>query len=103
METIIAGLVKRFETGALSRRELVQGLTTLAAAGGAASEAHAQEAAGNNVIKGAKGDHISIQVTDLPRAIAFYQRLFGFVQGSEDKPNEIVRLGAAGKTLVSLP
>ena len=96
MEAIISSLVSRFEKGALTRRDLVQGLTTLAAASGAAS-AQAQDAA----IKGAKIDHVSIQVTDLPRSIAFYQKMFGLTILSEDKPNEIVRLGA-GKVLVSL-
>ena len=95
MEAIITDLVKRFETGALSRRELVQGLAMLAAGG--ASAASAQESA----IKGAKIDHVSIQVSDLPRSIAFYQKMFGLTIVSEDKPNEIVRLGA-GKVLVSL-
>jgi catechol-2,3-dioxygenase len=38
----------------------------------------------------------------LPRAIAFYQKIFGFTVVSEDKPNEIVRLGGGGKVLVSL-
>jgi catechol 2,3-dioxygenase-like lactoylglutathione lyase family enzyme len=52
-------------------------------------------------IKGARIDHISIQVSDLPRAIAFYQKIFGFSIVSEDKPNEIVRLGTT-KTIVSL-
>jgi len=37
----------------------------------------------------------------LPRSIAFYQTIFGLSVLSEDKPNEIVRLGA-GKVLVSL-
>ncbi|MGH9647640.1 MAG: VOC family protein, partial [Bryobacteraceae bacterium] len=96
MEALIASLVSRFERGALTRRELVQGLTTLAAASGAAS-AQAQDAG----IKGAKIDHVSIQVSDLPRSIAFYQKMFGLTILSEDKPNEIVRLGA-GKVLVSL-
>ena len=95
MEAMISSLVGRFERGALSRRELVQGLALLAAAGG--TEAGAQESG----IKGAKIDHISIQVNDLPRSIAFYQKIFGFTILSEDKPNEIVRLGA-GKVLVSL-
>ena len=38
MEAMISDLVKRFERGALSRRQLVQGLTMLAA-GGAVAEA----------------------------------------------------------------
>ena len=95
MEAIISSLLNRFERGSLSRRELVQGLAMLTAASGAAQ---AQDAGG---IKGAKIDHVSIQVTDLPRAVAFYQKTFGLTVVSEDKPNEIVRLGV-GKPLVSL-
>jgi catechol 2,3-dioxygenase-like lactoylglutathione lyase family enzyme len=48
-----------------------------------------------------KIDHISIQVTDLPRAVAFYEKVFGLTVLGEDKPNEISRLGA-GKIIVSL-
>lgn len=96
MDALISNLVHRFERGALTRRELVQGLSMLAAAGGAAS-AQAQNAG----IKAAKIDHVSIQVSDLPRSIAFYEEMFGLTILSQDKPNEIVRLGA-GKVLVSL-
>lgn len=95
MEALISSLLNRFERGALSRRELVQGIAMLTAAGGAAQ---AQDAGG---IKAAKIDHVSIQVTDLPRAVAFYQKMFGLTVVSEDKPNEIVRLGV-GRALVSL-
>lgn len=97
MEAIISKLVDRFERGGLSRRELVQGLTALAAASQAAPAAHAQDGA----LKGLKIDHISIQVTDLPRAVAFYQKIFGLTILGEDKPNEIVRMGI-GKVSVSL-
>jgi len=97
MEAIIAGMVKRFEAGALSRRELIQGLAALSAAG-AGPAARGQAAGG---LRGIKIDHVSIQVDDLPRSIAFYKETFGFTQISEDRPNEIVRLGA-GKVLVSL-
>src|SRR5437016_13325960 len=97
MESIISTLVNRFDRGTLTRRELIQGLTMLAA-GGAARVAAAQDA----VMKTVKIDHISIQVRDLPRSIRFYQTLFGLHQVSEDKPNEIVRLGTTDRTLVSL-
>jgi catechol 2,3-dioxygenase-like lactoylglutathione lyase family enzyme len=97
MEAIISSLVSRFEKGGLSRRELVQGLAMLTAAS-AAPGALAQDSA---PIKGTKIDHMSIQVTDLPRAVAFYEKIFGFTVVSEDKPNEIVRLGVT-KPLVSL-
>jgi catechol 2,3-dioxygenase-like lactoylglutathione lyase family enzyme len=93
MEAIIENLLNRFERGALSRRQLVQGLAALAAA----STAQAQDAG----LKAARIDHVSIQVTDLPRSIAFYQSIFGLTVLGEDKPNEIVRLGA-GRVLVSL-
>ena len=97
MEAIISSLLDRFEKGALTRRGLIQGLTMLAAAG-ASSDALAQDPG----IKGTKIDHVSIQVKDLPRSIAFYEKMFSLTIVSEDKPNEIVRLGTAGKTLVSL-
>ena len=34
----------------------------------------------------------------MPRALAFYQSVFGLSVVSEDKPNEIVRLGTPGTT-----
>ena len=97
MEAMIAKLLNRFERGALTRRELIQGLTMLTAASATASNAQGQDVG----IKVAKIDHVSIQVSDLPRSIAFYQKMFGLTVVSEDRPNEIVRLGM-GKTLVSL-
>jgi hypothetical protein len=96
MEAIISNLLSRFEKGVLSRRGLIQGLTMLAAASGAA-QAQTPQAG----IKAAKIDHMSIQVSDLPRSIAFYQKMFGLTIVSEDKPNEIVRLGIGMKALVS--
>jgi len=97
MEAIISDLVERFEKGALTRRGLIQGLAMLTAAGGAPPAGRAQEAG----LKGVKIDHISIQVSDLPRSLAFYEKVFGLTVMSEDKPNEISRLGS-GKIIVSL-
>ena len=97
MEAVISDLLKRFDTGTLTRRELIQGRAMLPAASSTASAAGSQEAG----FKVVKIDHVSIQVSDLPRSIAFYQNLFGLSVVSEDKPNEIVRLGMT-KTLVSL-
>ena len=95
METIISDLLNRFEKGALTRRGLIQNLAMLTAASSTVSDAQDVR------IKAAKIDHVSIQVSDLPRSIAFYQKIFGLTILSEDKPNEIVRLGAE-KVLVSL-
>ena len=96
MEPIISDLVSRFEKGSLSRRELVQGLTMLAASGTTASAA--QEGID---FKTANIDHVSIQVADLQRSVDFYQKMFGFSVISEDKPLGIIRLGI-DRSLVSL-
>jgi catechol 2,3-dioxygenase-like lactoylglutathione lyase family enzyme len=97
MELVISHLIDRFERGTLTRRELVQGLATLSA-GGALCEAQPRPAA----TQGTRIDHVSIQVRDLPRSVAFYQEMFGLSVVSEDKPNEIVRLGQERSVIVSL-
>jgi len=90
MDTAISNLVKQFETGVISRRQLVQALVAITAL-------RPQE----TPFKSTRIDHISIQVTDLPRSIAFYQKIFGLSVLNEDKPNEIVRMGTT-KVIVSL-
>jgi catechol 2,3-dioxygenase-like lactoylglutathione lyase family enzyme len=96
MEAIISSLVSRFEEGKVSRRELIQGLAMLAATGGVAAAAPQE-----TPFKSTRIDHISIQVTDLQRSIAFYQKIFGLSILGEDKPNEIVRMGTT-RVIVSL-
>jgi catechol 2,3-dioxygenase-like lactoylglutathione lyase family enzyme len=95
MNTVASSLLERFDRGLLTRRDLIQGLAVLSAA----SAAPAQEK--SPALKAAKIDHVSIQVTDLPKSVAFYESVFGLTVVGEDKPNEIVRLGV-GKALVSL-
>ena len=97
MERIVSNLLTSFERGTLTRRELMQGLTMIAAAAGSASAAAQQ----TSPIKGARIDHVSVQVSDLKRSVDFYQKVFGFSVVSEDKPNEIVRLGTT-RAVVSL-
>ena len=97
MEAIISNLVQQFERGALSRRQLIQGLVAVTAAGGTAAGTALQE----TPFKPTRIDHISVQVTDLPRSIAFYQKVFGLTILGEDKPNEIVRMGTT-RIIVSL-
>ena len=97
MEVIISDLVKRFEKGMVSRRELIGSLTMLAAVGGAASGTAAQAAP----FRSTRIDHISMQVTDLPRSIDFYEKVFGLSILNEDRDNEIVRMGTT-RIIVSL-
>jgi len=96
MEPIVADLVSRFERGALTRRQLIQALSMLVAAPAAAVDAGQAPS-----LRGTGIDHVSILVTDLQRSAAFYQRVFGMTQVSEDKPNQILRLGTQ-RTIVSL-
>jgi catechol 2,3-dioxygenase-like lactoylglutathione lyase family enzyme len=100
MDTIILDLVTSFEKGSLTRRQLIQGLTLIAGASGTTYAAAQQ----NTALKGVRIDHVSIQVREMPRSVDFYQKVFGLSVVSEDKPNEIVRLGTPGttKTIVSL-
>jgi catechol 2,3-dioxygenase-like lactoylglutathione lyase family enzyme len=95
MESIVSDLVSRFERGALSRRQLIQAVSMLVAATPATGAAQAPG------LKGTGIDHVSILVSDLQHSSEFYQRLFGMTVQSEDKPNQILRLGAQ-RTIVSL-
>ena len=97
MDTIIADLVRRFESGRLTRRQLIQGLSMLVAAG-AATPAEAAQPGG---LRGTGIDHVSVLVSDLQHSAMFYQSVFGMTPISEDKPNQILRLGAK-RTIVSL-
>src|SRR5438876_1157640 len=95
MKTTITDLVCRFEQGGLTRRQLIQGLSLLMAT------APTAEAAQTGGLRGTGIDHVSILVTDLQRSAAFYQSIFGMTPLSEDKPNQILRLGMK-RTIVSL-
>lgn len=96
MEGAIAELVNGFERGRMTRRELIEGLTLLAASGAAAPVA-AQTAG----LQATAVDHASVLVRDLQQSAEFYGRVFGLKPMSEDAPNRILRLGA-GRILVSL-
>ena len=97
METIIDNLVRRFQQGGITRRQLIQSLSMLVAAGGTANAGTTQVAG----LHGAGIDHVSILVTDLQRSATFYRDLFGMSAVSEDKPHQILRLGT-DRTIVSL-
>ena len=97
MDTIIEDLVNHFEGGRITRRQLIQGLSTLMA-GGAASAVGVAQSSG---LRGMGIDHVSILVNDMQRSAAFYQSVFGMTFVSEDKPNQILRLGTK-RTIVSL-
>lgn len=70
MSRAIEGLLTDYETGRLSRRDLVLTLVALAAA---PLPAGAQNAA----LRPRSLNHVSLIVSDLGRSVAFYQRVFG--------------------------
>jgi len=90
---VISDLLTRFERGTLTRREVIKALALVAAAATPSSAA---------TLKGASINHVSVLVSDLPRSIDFYGRVFGLSLVNEDKANRIARLGAGARTLVSL-
>jgi catechol 2,3-dioxygenase-like lactoylglutathione lyase family enzyme len=96
MEQLISNLLRKFEGGVMSRRDLVHHLTTLAVASAGAA-AFAQ----NQGFQGSFISHVSLSVKDLERSTEFYRKTFGLAVLSEDKKQEIVRLGKT-RTLVSL-
>ena len=105
MDPVITDLLDRYEGGRLSRRELVAGLSALAAAS-TASPASAQPAPAPLNPTGI--DHVSILVTDLQKSADFYNRVFGLVTNGQDAANKILRLGPKpapgerGRVIVSL-
>jgi catechol 2,3-dioxygenase-like lactoylglutathione lyase family enzyme len=70
MSQAVESLLTHYESGRLSRRELVAILAAAVAAPGLGS---AQPAA----LKAATLNHASLIVSDLDRSVAFYQRVFG--------------------------
>ena len=85
MESMISSLLKRYETGGLTRRDLIQGLTLLAvgtAAGSAAAQTEPAPIPWSPFI-----DHIQINSRDPQRAAEFYQKVLGL---------ELLRVGPAG-------
>jgi catechol-2,3-dioxygenase len=97
MKPDISDLVTRYETGRLSRRDLIQGLTMLVATASASAADSAPEPALNCT----GVDHVSVRVKDLKRSAEFYQSLFGLEARGQDKEHRILRLGKK-RVIVSL-
>ncbi|MEJ1962011.1 MAG: VOC family protein [Gammaproteobacteria bacterium] len=97
MKPIISDLVTRFESGRLSRRDLIQGLTMLVATASATAADSTPEA----TLSCTGVDHVSVRVKDLKKSAEFYQSLFGLEPRGEDKEHRILRLGKK-RVIVSL-
>ena len=81
MERLIANLLRDFENGKLSRRELIRGLALTATA---ASVANAVPAAEGQGFKAVAVNHISYGVADYARTRDFYADLLGMKVADDD-------------------
>ncbi len=93
MEKVISNLLKHFDRGTLSRRELMQGLALLAVASTTASAAEFQSSSVN---------HISIQVSDLRRSVDWYKQMFGLTEQKSNDPGVIRLLIGNGQPYLTL-
>jgi catechol 2,3-dioxygenase-like lactoylglutathione lyase family enzyme len=95
MESVIAGLLKDFEDGKMTRRQLIQSLALAAVAAAPGASALAQTAAAQpkppipqafepTGWKTVWLDHISFQVSDYRRSAAFYRDLMGWTIRNDD-------------------
>ncbi|MBM3818077.1 MAG: VOC family protein [Acidimicrobiia bacterium] len=90
MEAAISQLVKRFEDGKVSRRQLIQGLAALAVAGGGAS-ASAQTGGFRTL----NLDHVAYTTSDYRRIRDFYAGVLGLdVVNDNGKNNCELHVGA---------
>jgi catechol 2,3-dioxygenase-like lactoylglutathione lyase family enzyme len=96
MSTELEGLLDGYESGRLTRRELVLTLTTLLASRAASGQA-AQPAVG--AIR--QLNHVTLFVEDVNRSVSFYQRLFGMPVLTPQEPG--INLAAGGGFLGIYP
>jgi len=92
MGALIESLLKRYESGGLTRRQLVQGLTALGvgAAGGAA-----RAQATPSTFRAVGLNHIALSVSDIPRSRDFYVQHLGLEVARESAGSCFLRCGEA--------
>ncbi len=108
MESIIAGLLKQFEDGKMTRRQLIQSLALAAAAAPAAQAAQetAQKASTIPPPTAAAPwktvwlDHISYAVTDYRKSTAFYRDLMGWEVKNEGNNQCTLKIGDIGEIII---
>ena len=93
MQHTIETLVRQFEQGRLTRRQLVQGLLLVAASPVVAQEHPA------GAFRAIAIDHVQITVNDLKATQQFYEKLFG-VTSKLTAPTQLsLAIGTAGNTV----
>lgn len=111
MEAVIAGLLKDFEDGKMTRRQLIQSLAMAAAAvaPGAALAAQAPAATAAPIPAAFEKapwktvwlDHISYAVSDYRRSTAFYRDLMGWDIRNDNGNNQCtLKIGDIGEIII---
>src|SRR5678815_4136311 len=113
METVIAGLLKDFEDGRMTRRQLIQSLALVAAGAVPGTAALAQGAAPRppappipqafepTGFKTVWLDHISYAVTDYRKSTAFYRDLMGWELRNDNGKNQCtMKIGDIGEIII---
>jgi catechol 2,3-dioxygenase-like lactoylglutathione lyase family enzyme len=83
---MIVTLLKRYESGGLTRRELVQGLMMVATGAATASRAEAQS--GMKFDWAPLVDHIQVNASDVRKSTEFYQKALGLDLLRVGPPND---------------
>jgi hypothetical protein len=86
MESTISWLLSHYETGKLTRRDLIKRLSVLAATGTITSSAAAA------LPKGITLDHIALRVNDMKRSRDFYVKVLGLVENTAPRANNSLRV-----------
>ena len=103
METVIAKLLNDFENGRMTRRQLIQSLALAAVAAPAASAvAQGAQGASAPIGKTVWLDHISFQVADYKKSVAFYTDLMGWKvrNGSDNGRQATLDIGDVGGIII---
>jgi hypothetical protein len=105
MEQVFDRLVRQFEDGKLTRRQLIQSLAAAAAtAAGPGAAAGAQSptpATAPAPWKTVALDHISYAVSDYKRSAAFYSNLMGWtIQNDNGKNQATLNIGNIGSIII---
>ena len=107
MENLIAGLLRDFEDGKMTRRQLIQSLATAAMVGSASAAAAQAPATASSAAstpapwKTVWLDHISYQVSDYKRSVEFYKNLMGWeVQNDAGTRQATLRIGDVGGIII---
>jgi len=93
MQSPVERMVGAFESGQLSRRELIAGLTGLVAAASATGSANAQDTGETSTFKATELNHIALRVADIERSRDFYVKHLGLTVGRESPGSCFLTVG----------